>query len=102
MTPCKKEKKVSKKCTTATPTTGKETSPAEHQAASSSPEHDDAYEDDWCDDTSAEAVAARQQSLSTAAKNITISDDVDKPISQRINMFYVFVKVVGRDECGAI
>ena len=98
MTPCKKEKKVSKK-SSATPTTagGKDSSAKDCvDGTTSSPEHasNDTYEDDWCDDTSAEAVAARQQSLSSAAKNITISDDVDKPISQRINLFYVFVKVL--------
>ena len=94
MTPCKKEKKVAKKSSSGSAPSSKTPSKeVEVTTPTDSPEHDD-YEDDWCDDTSAAAVAERQLGLSSAAKNLTINDDIDKSMSQRVNMFYVFVKVI--------
>lgn len=54
-------------------------------------------DEDWGEDTSEEAVQQRMQELSSAAKTLTINDDVEKPQQQRIDIFYAFVKV-----CGAI
>ena len=50
-------------------------------------------DDDWGDDTSEEAVQKRMQELSSAAKVLTINEDVDRPQQQRIDIFYAFVKV---------
>ena len=50
-------------------------------------------DEDWGEDTSEEAVQQRMQELSSAAKTLTINDDVEKPQQQRIDILYAFVKV---------
>lgn len=55
-----------------------------------------AREDDddteWVVDVSEEAVRARMQDLTDGAKNITISDDLEKPEKERIDLLYETVK----------
>ncbi|KAF5287577.1 hypothetical protein FQA39_LY15854 [Lamprigera yunnana] len=53
-----------------------------------------ANEDDteWAVDVSDEAVRARMQDLTDGAKNITISDDLEKPEKERIDLLYEMVK----------
>lgn len=38
-------------------------------------------------------MQARKQGLSSAAKNLTISDDLEKSQQERIDIFYSFVQV---------
>ncbi|GFQ66337.1 eukaryotic translation initiation factor 5 [Trichonephila clavata] len=54
-----------------------------------SPEKDD---DDWCDDTDAEAVARRMDSLTSGAKGLMLNDDLEKSPQERLDLFYEFVK----------
>ncbi|CAD5123928.1 DgyrCDS12235 [Dimorphilus gyrociliatus] len=50
-------------------------------------------DDDWVDDTSADAVAKRmKEQLSMGAQGLTSTADLDKPEQDRINIFYNFVK----------
>lgn len=54
-----------------------------------------ANEDDdteWVVDVSEEAVRARMQDLTDGAKNITISDDLERPEKERIDILYEMVK----------
>lgn len=46
----------------------------------------------WTVDTSEEAVRARMQDLTDGAKNMTISDDIDKTEKERLDIFYEMVK----------
>ncbi len=49
--------------------------------------------DDWGEDTSEDAVAQRMAELSSAAKNMTMSEDVERTPQERVDMFYKYVKV---------
>lgn len=49
-------------------------------------------DDDWGEDTSEAAVAARMGELSSAAKNMTLSEDVEKTPQERVDLFYKFVE----------
>lgn len=55
---------------------------------------DDDDDDDvnWTVDTSVEAVRARMQDLTDGAKNMTVSDDIDKTEKERLDIFYELVK----------
>lgn len=55
---------------------------------------DDNGDDDteWAVDVSEEAVRARQQDLTDGAKNMTISDDLEKTEKERMDIFYLLVK----------
>ena len=57
-------------------------------------------EDDWAVDVSAAAVKARMEDLTSGAKGLTISDDLEKTPKERADLFYSYVKK-RRDE-GAI
>ncbi|CAG9863205.1 unnamed protein product [Phyllotreta striolata] len=48
---------------------------------------------EWAVDVSEEAVRARMQDLSDGAKNMTISDDLEKTEKERMDILYNFVKV---------
>lgn len=50
-------------------------------------------EDDWGEDFSEEAVRNRMEELSTAAKQMAFTDDLEKTQEERLNMFYKFVEV---------
>ncbi|KAK4887801.1 hypothetical protein RN001_004072 [Aquatica leii] len=56
--------------------------------------HHKGDEDDteWAVDVSEEAVRARMQDLTDGAKNITISDDLEKPEKERLDLLYEMVK----------
>lgn len=55
-----------------------------------SPEKDD--DDDWYDDTDAEAVARRMETLTSGAKTLMLNDDLEKSPQERLDLFYEFVK----------
>jgi translation initiation factor 5 len=49
-------------------------------------------DDDWAVDVSKEAVKARMEDLTSGAKGLTISDDLEKTAKERADLFYSFVK----------
>jgi len=49
-------------------------------------------DDDWCEDTDADAVAPRMEELSAGAKGLMLNDDLEKPLEQRLQMFFDFTK----------
>ncbi|GIY41426.1 eukaryotic translation initiation factor 5 [Caerostris extrusa] len=67
---------------------------------SHSPQHESDLEngsaekddDDWCDDTDAEAVARRMETLTSGAKGLMLNDDLEKSPQERLDLFYEFVK----------
>jgi len=72
-------------------------------SGSHSPQHDSDLEngspekvkdddEDWCDDTDAEAVARRMESLTSGAKGLMLNDDLEKSPQERLDLFYEFVK----------
>lgn len=61
-----------------------------HCALQKSNEDDD--DDNWAVDVSEEAVRARLLDLTDGAKNMTLSDDLEKSEKQRMDLFYEFVK----------
>ena len=48
---------------------------------------------DWGEDVSESAVKQRMDEISGAARSMTLSDDLEKTQSERVNIFYEFVKV---------
>lgn len=52
----------------------------------------DKDDDDWGEDVSDEAVAKRMKELTDAAKNMAMSDDLEKTANERMDLFYNFVK----------
>ena len=48
---------------------------------------------DWGEDVSEDAVKQRLDEISGAARSMTLSDDLEKTQSERVNIFYDFVKV---------
>ena len=58
------------------------------------PEIRNAEEDDedWGEDFSEDAVRQRMEELSEAAKQMAFTDDLEKTVEERLNMFYHFVK----------
>ena len=67
----------------------------------SSPQHDSdelneingADEEDWCEDTDADAVAKRMEELSVSAKGLMLNDDLEKSSEERLQIFFDFTKV---------
>ncbi|KAM8921574.1 eukaryotic translation initiation factor 5 isoform 1-T1 [Pelodytes ibericus] len=53
-------------------------------------EEDD--DEDWGEDTTAEAQRRRMEEISDHAKNLTLSEDLEKPIEERVNILFDFVK----------
>lgn len=50
-------------------------------------------DEDWAEETTEEAQRRRMEEISDHAKNLTLSDDLEKPLEERVNLFYSFVKV---------
>lgn len=61
---------------------------------------EEAEDDDWAVDVSAEAVKARMQDLTHGAKGLTVNDDLEKTEKARIDLFYEFVRT--RRDCGQL
>ena len=55
---------------------------------------DEDDDEDWGEDLSADAVNKRMLELTDAAKGMTMSEDMEKPLAERVNLFYEFVKVM--------
>lgn len=51
-----------------------------------------ADDDDWCEDTNADAVAKRLENMTLGAKGLVQTDDLEKSTEQRLEQFYEFVK----------
>ncbi|XP_038818878.1 eukaryotic translation initiation factor 5-like isoform X2 [Salvelinus namaycush] len=94
----KKEKKSKKK--------DKENSSSDGEAANhndiDAPDAVDRDDDDedWAEETTEEAQQRRMEEISTHAKNLTLSEDLEKPLEERVNLFYNFVKQ--KKEDGAV
>lgn len=59
----------------------------------------DDEDEDWAEETTEEAQRRRMEEISDHAKNLTLSEDLEKPLEERVDLFYNFVKVsssVGR------
>lgn len=50
-------------------------------------------DEDWAEDTTEEAQRRRMEEISEHAKGLTLSDDLEKSLEERVNIFYNFVKV---------
>jgi len=49
-------------------------------------------EDDWCEDTSEEAMNKRMEGLGAGVKTLTMNNDLEKSLEERFNIFFAFVK----------
>ena len=50
-------------------------------------------DEDWSVDTSEAAVKARLENLTDGANALTLNDDLEKSVTDRLNMFFEFVEV---------
>lgn len=50
-------------------------------------------DEDWAEDTTEEAQRRRMEEISEHAKGLTLSEDLEKTLEERVNIFYNFVKV---------
>ncbi|XP_068195852.1 eukaryotic translation initiation factor 5 [Antennarius striatus] len=57
-------------------------------------------DEDWAEETTEEAQRRRMEEISDHAKNLTLSEELQKPLEERVNIFYNFVKQ--RKENGSI
>uniref|UniRef100_A0A4W4F5I6 Eukaryotic translation initiation factor 5 n=1 Tax=Electrophorus electricus TaxID=8005 RepID=A0A4W4F5I6_ELEEL len=55
-------------------------------------------DEDWAEETTAEAQRRRMEEISEHAKGLTLSDDLEKTLEERVNMFYNFVKFCHNDK----
>ncbi|XP_062323443.1 eukaryotic translation initiation factor 5 [Osmerus eperlanus] len=53
----------------------------------------DDEDEDWAEETTEEAQRRRMEEISEHAKNLTLSKDLEKPLEERVNLFYSFVKL---------
>ncbi|MGH0139447.1 UNVERIFIED_CONTAM: hypothetical protein FKN15_063910 [Acipenser sinensis] len=49
-------------------------------------------DEDWGEETTEEAQRRRMEEISDHAKNLTLSEDLEKTLEERVNLFYNFVK----------
>uniref|UniRef100_A0A3B3BBT3 Eukaryotic translation initiation factor 5 n=1 Tax=Oryzias melastigma TaxID=30732 RepID=A0A3B3BBT3_ORYME len=73
---------------------GSSSGEAGNQDSFNAPEAVDRDDDDedWAEETTEEAQRRRMEEISDHAKNLTLSDDLEKPLEERVNLFYSFVK----------
>lgn len=57
-------------------------------------------DDDWCVDVSDAAVKERQKDLTSGVKNLTISNDIEKTASERLEVFFDYCKT--KKDIGAL
>lgn len=50
-------------------------------------------DDDWGEDTTEEAQRRRMDEISDHAKVLTLTDDLERTIEERVNILFDFVKV---------
>lgn len=50
-------------------------------------------DEDWAEETTEEAQRRRMEEISEHAKGLTLTEDLEKPLEERVNIFYNFVKV---------
>uniref|UniRef100_A0A673HXX0 Eukaryotic translation initiation factor 5 n=1 Tax=Sinocyclocheilus rhinocerous TaxID=307959 RepID=A0A673HXX0_9TELE len=55
-------------------------------------------DDDWAEETTEEAQRRRMEEISDHAKNLTLSEDLEKTLEKRVNIFYNFVKFCHNDK----
>ncbi|XP_029585858.1 eukaryotic translation initiation factor 5 [Salmo trutta] len=55
-------------------------------------------DEDWAEETTEEAQRRRMEEISSHAKNLTLSEDLEKTLEERVNIFYNFVKQK-REDC---
>uniref|UniRef100_A0A8C2DHB1 Eukaryotic translation initiation factor 5 n=1 Tax=Cyprinus carpio TaxID=7962 RepID=A0A8C2DHB1_CYPCA len=55
-------------------------------------------DDDWAEETTEEAQRRRMEEISDHAKNLTLSEDLEKTLEERVNIFYNFVKFCHNDK----
>uniref|UniRef100_A0A8C1RNR4 Eukaryotic translation initiation factor 5 n=1 Tax=Cyprinus carpio TaxID=7962 RepID=A0A8C1RNR4_CYPCA len=60
----------------------------------------DGDDDDWAEETTEEAQRRRMEEISEHAKGLTLTDDLEKSLEERVNIFYNFVKE--KKDSGAI
>lgn len=113
-TPSKKDKKERRKEkqnrqrngeTSPTHTSANHTNGTKSKTPVKKDEHDDFDDDDWCVDTSEEAVMSRMEDLSSGVKGLAMSNDLERSQEERFNIFYRFVEnkkksneIVGSDK----
>ncbi|XP_053331447.1 eukaryotic translation initiation factor 5 [Spea bombifrons] len=56
------------------------------------PRGEDDDDEDWGEDTTAEAQRRRMEEISDHAKNLTLSDDLERSVEDRVNMLFDYVK----------
>ncbi|XP_075049049.1 eukaryotic translation initiation factor 5 [Mixophyes fleayi] len=49
-------------------------------------------DEDWGEDTSEEAMKQRMEEISDHAKGLTLSEDLERPVEERVNLLFDFVK----------
>ncbi|CAL8298236.1 unnamed protein product [Arctogadus glacialis] len=49
-------------------------------------------DEDWAEETTEEAQRRRMEEISDHTKNLTLSEDLEKTLEERVNLFYMFVK----------
>uniref|UniRef100_A0A673MVM9 Eukaryotic translation initiation factor 5 n=1 Tax=Sinocyclocheilus rhinocerous TaxID=307959 RepID=A0A673MVM9_9TELE len=53
---------------------------------------DDDDDEDWAEETTEEAQRRRMEEISEHAKGLTLTEDLEKSLEERVNIFYNFVK----------
>uniref|UniRef100_A0A671P0D3 Eukaryotic translation initiation factor 5 n=1 Tax=Sinocyclocheilus anshuiensis TaxID=1608454 RepID=A0A671P0D3_9TELE len=54
--------------------------------------NDDDDDEDWAEETTEEAQRRRMEEISEHAKGLTLTEDLEKSLEERVNIFYNFVK----------
>lgn len=54
---------------------------------------DQLFQEEWCLDVSEEAMKERQRGLTAGVKNLTVSNDIEKTQSERLEVFFEYCKV---------